>query len=406
MRTIAAGLLLLVLSTLPVAADPPPANDECANRIPVAIFGVIAGTTEFATIDSAAGECISDDEGDDTTITAPGVWYSVIGNGNQLQATTCPSTDPLASADYDGKISVYCPDCATLTCVKANDDEPDCSQIRSSEVNWCSQAGVEYQLLIHGYETHTGNFDLAVNDLGPCEEDPVDCGASIAHNLATPAVRGAFGRNVFCKATKVTDTPVTLDELVIYRTNGSVATTVTDVTIPPLGVASIAGDFSSHQYYHCEATATQPGNTEAESAVLRLDVLEGNNSGSGASGDEPEVALYADPIGSSLTTPAIRSAFGRDVFCTATNTTDTPQTVTTLAMYRTNGAVAATASNVVIPPHAVASLRGDFSTHQEYHCTAQVEPPAGVTPGAFNADAVLLRVEVIANNNALSGAED
>ena len=108
-------------------------------------------------------------------MTAPGVWYTVIGNGRQLQATTCPSADPAASATYDTKISVYCVGCSTLQCVKGNDDEIGCSQIFRSNVTWCSTAGFEYHILVHGFSSQTGQFNLAVNDLSPCVEPPPFC---------------------------------------------------------------------------------------------------------------------------------------------------------------------------------------------------------------------------------------
>lgn len=242
----------------------------------------------------------------------------------------------------------------------------------------------------------------------------------VPHHLATPAIRAAFGRNVFCKAANVTDWAITLQTLTIYRTNGDVATTMTDVTIPAHGVRSIPGDFSSHQNYHCEATyATATDCVDACLApgygggvLLRIDVLQNNNTSAGASGDEPEMPLYLAEYtgnGTQLATPAIRSAFGRDVFCTATNTTDWELTLGEVTIYRTDGSVATTESDVSIPPHGVASIRGDFSSHQEYHCEASgvvdTMSMAQVYGGSDVSD-VLLRIEVIANNNALSGADD
>lgn len=424
MKALPRLLMLFVLGTVPVAAMAQPSNDECADRVAVAVGGVGSGTTVGATLDTAA-TCPTDGEpsGGNTQVTAPGVWYAVMGNGSQLQATTCPSTDTEANATYDTKISVYCPDCETLSCVKANDDQSGCSTSFRSTVVWCSEPGVEYQVLVHGFGTATGSFALAVNDLGACTEEPADCGPLVEHHLATPAIRSAFGRDVFCKATNVTGSPITLDELTIYKTNGAVATTMTDVTIPPHGVQSIRGDFSSHENYHCEARYrapavaydsdwAEPGYDHGEGVLLRTDVLQNNNTLAGASGDEPErkgpviiEGFTADGIW--LATPAIRSAFGRDLFCTATNTTDWTLTLDRVTIYSTGGAVAATATNVSIPPHGVSSLRGDFSSHQEYHCEAEYggddfAPQSEI----YGVSDVLLRVEVIANNNALSGADD
>ena len=159
--------------TLPVTVQGIPPNDDCANAIPVAVGGVIAGETLGATID-AADECPVD-QGPAATVTAPGVWYTTIGTGGQMNATTCPSVDPMSSATYDSKISIYCLGCAELQCVKGNDDQVGCSQVFRSNVTWCSQAGIEYHILVHGFAAQTGMFNLAVNDLGPCQEPAVDC---------------------------------------------------------------------------------------------------------------------------------------------------------------------------------------------------------------------------------------
>jgi hypothetical protein len=268
------AFLLFVVVVVPGAILAQSAsNDLCRNRIPVAIGGVVQGTTEDATID-VASSCPIDD-GPSANVTAPGVWYSVIGNGNQLQATTCTAIDSEASAAYDSKISVYCQGCETLTCVKGNDDN---CVANLSEVHWCSQEGVEYQVLVHGYQNGTGEFSLAINDLGSCTEAPSDC--LFVNDLVTPSIRAAYGRNVFCTATNVTDAEITLDALTIFKSNGSVATSVSGVTIPPHGVQRIGGDFSTHQDYHCEATYA--GLTDGEEVLLRIEVISSNNAASGA----------------------------------------------------------------------------------------------------------------------------
>jgi hypothetical protein len=239
------------------------------------------------------------------------------------------------------------------------------------------------------------------------------------HHLATPAIRAAFGQNVFCKAANVTDAPITLTDITIYRTNGSVAATATNVVIPAHGVASLRADFSSHQYYHCEAnysvtkqcaTTEFVGNGDGDGGVLlRIDVIQSNNTWSGASGASPIEVPYGDwgTIGGIYhDTPAIRSAFGRDIFCTATNTSDAEIVLEKIKMYRTDGSVAASAYDVAIPPHGVAVLRGDFSTHQEYHCESEREEVTMMYAGGYEVSEVLLRVEVVASNNALSGADN
>lgn len=143
----------------------PPPNDLCENAIgPLEIPSVTPGTTSEATIDSEFPTCV-------TSITSPGVWYTVIGTGTTITASTC---GPLFT--YDTKISVYCQDCDGQVCVTGNDD--DCIGGASgllSTVTWCSQAGAEYLILVHGFGGGSGDFELFLSEDGvPCEPD-VEC---------------------------------------------------------------------------------------------------------------------------------------------------------------------------------------------------------------------------------------
>ena len=145
-------------------AGPPPANDDCANAIPIAPNSVTPGTTTFATVDGAPF-C-------GTSNTAPGVWYSVIGTGTDLTATTCDAATSCtgsASATYDTKISVYTDGCALLTCVVGNDDScvGGTSGLRST-VTWCAEAGVKYLVLVHGFSSASGDFVLELCKGAPC----------------------------------------------------------------------------------------------------------------------------------------------------------------------------------------------------------------------------------------------
>lgn len=74
-------------------------NDDCASAITVGVPSVTPGSTTGATID-AVPVCF-------TSITAPGVWYKVVGTGNELRADTC------GFRTYDTKINVYTGSCTT-----------------------------------------------------------------------------------------------------------------------------------------------------------------------------------------------------------------------------------------------------------------------------------------------------
>jgi hypothetical protein len=138
-----------------------PPNDACADAIAVGVPSMTAGTTSLATID-AAPLC-------GTSITAPGVWYSVIGTGTTITASMCDGQTP-----YDAKLSVYCQGCDTLTCVTGIDDF--CGL--QPQVSWCSQAGAEYLILVHGFGSAVGNFNLVLTENGQSCTASVTCTAA------------------------------------------------------------------------------------------------------------------------------------------------------------------------------------------------------------------------------------
>jgi subtilisin-like proprotein convertase family protein len=143
-------------------------NDLCVDKIPVAVPSVTAGTTIGASDDPDAPLC-------GTSITAPGVWYSVVGTGNTMTASTCNDGNPgTGSADYDSKLNVYCKGCDELACVGGNDDGPGCLGF-SSSVSWCSEATAEYIILVQGFFGSIGNFELAVYDNGVACSGAVPC---------------------------------------------------------------------------------------------------------------------------------------------------------------------------------------------------------------------------------------
>jgi subtilisin-like proprotein convertase family protein len=205
----------------------PPANDDCENAEPISVGGCVDGTTIGSGVDIDAPNCTGG-----AGITAGGVWYVVTGDGTTLTATTCPGgagastccspqatpgcDDPTCQAavcaadafccdvawdglcsgaaaslcpdlcgagggcggaTYDTQINVYCGDCppGILTCLGANDDF--CAL--QSSVTWCSQAGVDYLILVHGFGAAVGNFNLSVGS------DDTECTPTV---LCTPVI--------------------------------------------------------------------------------------------------------------------------------------------------------------------------------------------------------------------------
>ena len=145
-------------------------NDLCEDAIgPLAVNSVTSGSTTTATVDEPPDiDC-------GTSVTAPGVWYSVIGTGNTMTASTCNDGDPATGgANYDTKISVYCADCEVKECIGGQDDATGCSGF-STQFSWPTNPGQTYKVMVHGFSSATGDFDLAVLDDGVPSEGGNDC---------------------------------------------------------------------------------------------------------------------------------------------------------------------------------------------------------------------------------------
>jgi hypothetical protein len=183
--------------TITSAAAPPgpPANDACANAIPISCVsgGTASGTTVNATVD-ALPTC-------GTTITSPGVWYSfVAGVVPSITVSTC------GGATWDTKLSVFTGNCGALVCVGGNDDA--CSLQSSYTIN-NPVVGATYYVLVHGFSAATGPFTLSVSNCGSipvvtndacasataisCAQSPTGSGSTIG---ATVDVVPACGTSV------------------------------------------------------------------------------------------------------------------------------------------------------------------------------------------------------------------
>lgn len=156
-------------------SSPPAGNDVCGGALPISCGQTVSGTTVGATPDGAPF-C-------GTSNTAPGVWYQFVGNGDFVNASLCNGTS------YDSKLTVYSGSCGALTCVAGNDDA--CGL--QSEVQFQSNAGQSYYILVHGFGSSSGAFDLslgciapAMND-APCNADPLSFGVTTYNHIGLTA---------------------------------------------------------------------------------------------------------------------------------------------------------------------------------------------------------------------------
>lgn len=124
---------------------PPPANDLCNDAIEL-ICSVTSGSTVGSTTTGNPGTC-------GTTMTSGTVWYTFEGNGQMVTINTCNNTN------FDTKLYVFSGSCSSLTCVTGNDDA--CGT--RSQVSFMANTGTTYYIIVGGFGSATGNFELSLS---------------------------------------------------------------------------------------------------------------------------------------------------------------------------------------------------------------------------------------------------
>ena len=157
-----------------------PANDNCANAIPIACGGTASGSTALATIDGPGASCTGGS-------VAPDVWYTIVGTGGAITASLCGSA-------YDTKIDVYTGACGSLTNIGGCNDDFCGTQ---SQMTWTSTIGTTYRIRVHGFAGATGAFTLNVT-CGPVPPPndncanaiPIACGGTASGSTALATIDG------------------------------------------------------------------------------------------------------------------------------------------------------------------------------------------------------------------------
>jgi len=171
-------LLISFLVILAPQALAQPANDLICNAIPVTCGSSTPGSTIGAT-NSGTGEALFCGGWNQNT---PGVWYSIVGNGNLITLSLCGTA-------HDSQIAVFTGTCAAPSCYGANDDNgPACTGL-SSSFAFNSVAGVTYYIKVFSWTTFTPQFNFTLNvscTVPPtppandfiCNAQPVTCGSA------------------------------------------------------------------------------------------------------------------------------------------------------------------------------------------------------------------------------------
>jgi hypothetical protein len=117
----------------------PPDNDDCKNAFPLVIGEAKRDSTENAIADFPLGETCG------VPLDTPGVWYSIVGNGQGMAISSCPTDG------YSTTISVFQGSCGALECITGtatpldtnidNPNLPACNEANSVTASWLSQNG-------------------------------------------------------------------------------------------------------------------------------------------------------------------------------------------------------------------------------------------------------------------------
>ena len=154
-----------LLMDIEMVATDPLTYDVCFGARTIECNTSVFGDTLSATSDvGVAPDC-------DTTTGAPGVWYKfedTSGLASEILLYTCSD-----NTDYDTKLSVYTGECGDFTCVVGNDD--NCPNFQSS-VEFISDGNTTFYILVHGWNTSVGSFELTMECtlIPPPNNDIVD----------------------------------------------------------------------------------------------------------------------------------------------------------------------------------------------------------------------------------------
>ncbi len=152
-----------------------PTNDQCPGALTLDCNTIASGETVSANPESVGFCGTSDGSGG-------AVWYRFVGTGDEIEITTCQ-----IGSDFDTKLRVYSGACGALVCVAGDDDDPCTFSGLRSRVTWSSAVGVEYKILVHGFSSSEGNYELSLACLLPPAPDLNDLCVN-----ATPITAGSY----------------------------------------------------------------------------------------------------------------------------------------------------------------------------------------------------------------------
>jgi hypothetical protein len=239
-----------------------PANDNCSGALAIGCNSSVSGSTRCATVDGGLPFCGT------TGGTAPGVWYKFTGDGSFATLRTCN-----AGTNYDTKLHVFDGSCGNFTCVAGNDDDAACTTGPGtagfkSRIDFCTQAGHTYYVLVHGFSSGVGEFQLDMScntpltvEAGACQSNFVgyEGTGSRENNIICPTISGGTGPYT------VTISPAALYQCDngCYAVDPSVTTTYT-ITVTDANGCSTSDQVTVNVYTVSGpgSPCATPGNTD------------------------------------------------------------------------------------------------------------------------------------------------
>lgn len=201
----------------------PPSNDDCANAIPITVPGTYTGTTIGATSEPTTVPTCTN-----TSLTQPGVWYQVTGNGSTFIADLCNM------GSWDSKIFVYQGSCGSLTSVGCNDDNgPGCTGTKAS-IAWCTTPSTTYYILVTGYSS-ANNFTLTINSFTQ----------SISITSNTNSICAGNSATISAVATPTDNSTWT------YSLNPGAVTFTNSTVVTPTVTTQYTIDAKNNKYFMC-----------------------------------------------------------------------------------------------------------------------------------------------------------
>lgn len=217
-----------------------PLNDLRANATPVSCGSTTRASNMAATNDRPLP--VNNFCGTNVSSVGYGVWFSFVPSSTSpVTLSTCsPATD------FNTKISVFKEDCGGFfTCEAGNDDDASCTYNKASTVTFTpSEANVEYFILVHGFGTAYGLFDLSVSGCSdgaviPDRTPPViNCPSNITKNNSPGSCDAPGGFTV--TAIDACDGDISSD-VVCKDQNGHL---VTSASLFPVGAHTVFCDIS------------------------------------------------------------------------------------------------------------------------------------------------------------------